>query len=73
MMPHVGHVIETDVHENPMFHPYDDTILAPGMVFMLEPGFQTEEGFYHTEDMVAVTEDGYLEITAAPTEPIIIT
>jgi Xaa-Pro dipeptidase len=57
-MPHVGHSIGLTVHEYPMMHPFDQTPLEPGMVIMLEPGIIGDEGMYHTEDMILITEDG---------------
>jgi Xaa-Pro aminopeptidase len=57
-MPHIGHGIGVVIHENPMLHPFDHTILEPGMVFMLEPAIRGRDGFYHTEDMIEITETG---------------
>ncbi|HUY74679.1 MAG TPA: Xaa-Pro peptidase family protein [Candidatus Dormibacteraeota bacterium] len=58
-MPHIGHSIGVVMHENPMLQPYDDTPLEAGMVFMVEPGVSGRDGFYHTEDMILITEDGH--------------
>ncbi len=55
-MPHVGHSIGLVLHEKPMLHPKDETVLAPGMVFMVEPAVVAHDGVYHTEDMVAITD-----------------
>lgn len=57
-VPHVGHSLGIGLHEKPMLQPYDHTPLEAGMVFMVEPAITTEDGLYHTEDMVEVTEDG---------------
>jgi Xaa-Pro aminopeptidase len=56
--PHVGHSIGLGLHENPMMHPFDHTVLRAGMVFMIEPLVVGEDGIYHVEDMVVVTETG---------------
>jgi len=58
-MPHVGHSIGHSVHENPMLHPFDQTVLEPGMVLMLEPMIPTPEGPFHTEDMIEITAGGH--------------
>jgi Xaa-Pro aminopeptidase len=57
-MPHVGHSIGIGTHELPMLHPYDESLLAPGMVLMVEPLIRAGDGLYHTEDMVEITQDG---------------
>jgi Xaa-Pro aminopeptidase len=57
-MPHVGHSIGVVMHENPMLQPFDETPLEPGMIFMLEPGVTERDGFYHTEDMILITDEG---------------
>ena len=57
-MPHIGHSIGLDLHEHPMLHPGNDDLLQAGMVLMLEPVAFTDENFFHTEDMVVVTESG---------------
>lgn len=58
-MPHIGHSIGLGVHEYPMIHPFDDSVLEPGMVFMLEPLVAGKDGLFHTEDMIEITEDGH--------------
>ena len=57
-MPHIGHSIGLDLHEHPMIHPANDDVLQANMVLMLEPVAFTDENFFHTEDMVVVTETG---------------
>ena len=57
-MPHIGHSIGLYLHEHPMIHPRNDDLLQPGMVLMIEPVAFTDENFFHTEDMVVVTETG---------------
>jgi Xaa-Pro aminopeptidase len=58
-MPHIGHSIGVVMHENPMLQPFDETPLKPGMIFMLEPGVTERDGFYHTEDMILITDEGH--------------
>ncbi len=57
-MPHIGHSIGLYLHEHPMIHPANDDLFQPGMVLMIEPVAFTAENFFHTEDMVVVTEEG---------------
>jgi Xaa-Pro dipeptidase len=57
-VPHIGHSLGLGLHEKPMLQPYDHTVLQAGMVFMVEPAITTEDGLYHTEDMVEITETG---------------
>ena len=54
-----GHGIGMGQHELPMFNPYHDTPVEPGMVVMFEPGIYIE-GKYgaRLEDAVVVTEEG---------------
>lgn len=58
-LPHVGHGIGVVGHEYPMLHPFEQAALEPGMVFMVEPGIMAVDGFYHTEDLVEITESGH--------------
>lgn len=55
-MPHIGHSIGLVLHEKPMLHPLDTTVLEPGMVFMVEPLVAMQDGVYHTEDLVIITD-----------------
>ena len=73
-MPHIGHSIGLGVHEYPMMHPFDHTELEAGHVLMLEPLAVGEDGLYHTEDMIEITESGHrvLSRSADWSEPLII-
>jgi Xaa-Pro dipeptidase len=73
-MPHIGHSIGVVIHENPMLHPFDHTVLEPGMVFMLEPAIRGRDGFYHTEDIIEITDHGQrvLSRSADWSEPMVI-
>ena len=58
-LPFAGHGLGLYIHEMPMLAAYDDTPLAPNMVFAVEtrvrwPGVQ---GF-HIEDLVVIREEG---------------
>lgn len=56
---HTGHGVGTTVHEEPRIVPYNDVVLQPGMVIMLEPGiyFPGQLSIRH-EDALLVTQDG---------------
>jgi Xaa-Pro aminopeptidase len=64
---HVGHCIGLRYHEGPFLDIGDDTEIAPGMVFTVEPGLYADGigGFRHS-DTVAVTEDGIDFLTYYP-------
>jgi Xaa-Pro aminopeptidase len=72
--PHIGHSIGIGGHEKPMLQPFDDSVLEPGMVFMLEPLIRVEDGLYHTEDMIEITEAGQrvLGRSADWSEPMVV-
>jgi Xaa-Pro dipeptidase len=74
-LPHIGHSFGVELHENPMMRPGDKTPLATGMVINIEPmTFDDDGSFYHTEDLVVVTETGtrLLTLGLAPKDlPII--
>lgn len=56
---HTGHSLGVTAHENPRIVPYDDHILEPNMVIMLEPGiYYPGETAVRLEDAVLVTADG---------------
>ena len=54
--PHVAH--------------YDDTIMTPGLVFMIEPRFVDQHGIFNCEELVLVTERGGELLTEAPRESV---
>jgi Xaa-Pro dipeptidase len=64
---HTGHSIGLRYHEGPFLDSGDHTVLQPGMVFTVEPGFYVEGlgGFRHS-DTVAITERGMELITYYP-------
>src|SRR6266446_1840020 len=64
---HVGHTIGLRYHEGPFLDRGDETVIAPGMVFTVEPGLYSPAvgGFRHS-DTVAVTRDGVEWLTYYP-------
>jgi Xaa-Pro dipeptidase len=64
---HTGHAIGLRYHEGPFLDTGDETLLAEGMVFTIEPGFYAPDlgGFRHS-DTVAVTADGIEMMTYYP-------
>jgi Xaa-Pro aminopeptidase len=56
---HTGHGVGVTGHEEPRIVPYNDWVLAPGMVILLEPGAYFPGQFgARLEDAVLVTADG---------------
>jgi len=56
---HTGHGVGVSGHEEPRITPYNEQILQPGMVIMLEPGIYFPGKFgVRLEDALLVTEDG---------------
>jgi len=55
----LGHSLGIDVHEKPSLSRYDDTVIAEGMVFTIEPGvyFSGKYGI-RIEETVVVTKNG---------------
>jgi Xaa-Pro aminopeptidase len=54
-----GHGIGLEVHEPPYIVGGNDTVLAPGMTFSVEPGIYLESRFgVRIEDIVVITDDG---------------
>jgi Xaa-Pro dipeptidase len=64
----VGHGIGLDVTEPPHVSEQDPTVLEPGMVISIEPGFATAFGIFHVEQNVLVTEDDREVLSVAPWE-----
>ena len=64
---HTGHNIGLQGHEMPFLDLGDETVLAPGMLFTIEPGFYVEGlgGFRHS-DTIVVTENGSESLTYYP-------
>ena len=64
---HTGHAIGLRYHEGPFLDIGDQTVIKPGMVFTVEPGFYAAEmgGFRHSDTLV-VTKDGIEILTYYP-------
>jgi Xaa-Pro dipeptidase len=72
LAPQAGHGIGRDVHEPPYLAPWDDTVLAPGMVIDLEPAMRVAGvGSVNIEDMVLVTAGGSEALTDFPRELLV--
>jgi Xaa-Pro dipeptidase len=62
-----GHGLGREAHEEPYISAYDDTVLAPGMTFTIEPGiYLPGRGGVRIEDDVLVTADGCQSLTKQP-------
>jgi Xaa-Pro aminopeptidase len=57
-VPHIGHGLGIGLHEHPMLAPFEAEVLMPGMVLCIEPVARTDDGLFHTEDLVEITETG---------------
>ncbi|MHC4777852.1 MAG: M24 family metallopeptidase [Planctomycetota bacterium] len=64
---HTGHGLGLEFHEAPFLDRGEEEILAPGMVFAVEPGLYFPEigGFRHS-DSVLITEEGPEPLTRFP-------
>ena len=72
MYHRTGHSLGSEVHENPSIGPGEQTVMAPGMTFAIEPGiYDFSIGAFRMEDNVVVTERGYDFLSHAPRELII--
>lgn len=61
---HTGHGVGVALHEEPRIVPYNDTVLEPGMVILLEPGiYYPGETGVRLEDAMLVTADGVQLLT----------
>ncbi len=69
----LGHSVGLEIHESPCFNTKDDTKLLSGMVLTVEPGIYLKNEFgVRIEDMVAITEKDYVNLTLSPKELIIL-
>lgn len=67
----LGHSLGMDIHETPCFSPKSDAIARPGNVLSVEPGIYIENRFgCRIEDVVCLTEDGFVNLTKSPKELI---
>lgn len=64
-----GHGVGLQIHEAPTISPKSGTILKEGMVITDEPGIYLPNKFgVRIEDMLYVTEDGYINFVTLPKE-----
>lgn len=60
----LGHSVGLFIHEDPRFSPKCKVVLKPGMVITVEPGIYLPGQFgVRIEDLVAVTENGFINLT----------
>jgi Xaa-Pro dipeptidase len=57
--PHIGHGLGVSVHEHPLLSPFTTEPLQAGMVLCVEPTCRSDDGIFHIEDLVEVTETGH--------------
>ncbi len=69
----LGHSVGLDIHENPACNTRDTTLLESGMIMTVEPGIYLENEFgVRIEDMVYVTDDGFINLTESPKNLIVL-
>ena len=69
----LGHSVGIDIHESPVFSPKSKDTLVIGNILSVEPGIYIDGEFgVRIEDLIAVTEDGVINLTESPKELIII-
>lgn len=69
----LGHGVGVEIHEMPSVSPRSEAILEEGNVITNEPGIYIPGEFgVRIEDMAYITKDGYMNLTKAPKELIII-
>ena len=69
----LGHSLGIEIHENPNLSEKSKDILKPGNVVTVEPGIYIENfGGVRIEDVVVITEKGYINLTTSDKELIIL-
>lgn len=69
----LGHSLGLEIHEDPRFSPLCADVLEKGMVMSVEPGIYIPGQFgVRIEDIIAVTEDSYINLADSPKELIIL-
>jgi Xaa-Pro aminopeptidase len=65
----LGHGVGMKIHEEPRLTQRSEQVLEPGNVVSVEPGVYLEGRFgVRIEDLVAVTEDGHVNMSSLPKE-----
>ena len=68
-----GHGVGIEIHESPNLSPYSKATLETGNVVTVEPGIYIPDEFgVRIEDMVLITEDGFVNLTSCEKELIIL-
>ncbi len=69
----LGHSVGLDIHESPACNTRDETLLESGMIMTVEPGIYLENEFgVRIEDMVYVTDNGFINLTESPKNLIVL-
>ncbi len=69
----LGHSVGLEIHESPACNPSSEAVLKSGMIMTVEPGIYLPNRFgVRIEDMVFVTDEGYINLTKSPKELIIL-
>lgn len=69
----LGHSVGIQIHEDPRFSPVGVGNCEPGMIMTIEPGIYLEGRFgCRIEDMIYITQDGCINLTASPKELLIL-
>lgn len=69
----LGHSVGLEIHEEPRFSPRIKDIIPANTVISVEPGLYLPNwGGVRIEDLVVVTDDGYVNLTHSPKELIIL-
>ena len=67
----LGHSVGIEIHEAPSLSPKCDEIICAGNVLTVEPGIYIEGfGGVRIEDLIAVTDDGIINMTSSPKQLI---
>jgi Xaa-Pro aminopeptidase len=69
LSPQCGHGLGRDVHEPPMLAAWNEMVLEPSMVLVLEPTMRVMGvGSFNIEDMILITQDGNQPLTTSVRE-----